>query len=329
MSAQKFIDALNPFKTKGPVPQQDATPEHLYRYKNRWSLIGTVGSGKSTIAALLILAARTLSFQHRPFYCDVVENTSNIMEDVSNLQRGRFPKKTGAYNKYATESGLMLWWDEMWSGKSLHIPICDVAGEDLEIGHRGVALTPGPAAYTQAKILQEYVRESDGLILVAPASKGLLFKNDVQIEREEADIAFDPDVNLARIFGGIIDYKRTHQSSKPLKGLVIMVSKWDLMQPYADEMNMDILTQQGRERFLEVCFPFTKMKIKAMQRVFNTKVLFVPSFVEVERDGNGNIVFWDQETKKQPKIKVGDNRMPSYSAGWMADTINFLGQFAL
>jgi len=57
--------------------------------------------------------------------------------------------------------------------------------------------------------------------------------------------------------------------------------------------------------------------------------LFVPSFVEVERDGQGDIVYWDPETRKQPKIKVGDNRMPSYSAGWMADTINFLGQFAL
>lgn len=327
MTLQQLKDTLNPFKTRGPIPQEEVAP-HQYSFKNRWSLIGTVGSGKTTIAALLILAARTLSFGVRKFYCDVVENESGIMADVSNLQRGKFPAKTRAYNQYAMEPGLMLWWDEMWGGKSLHIPICDVAGEDLQLGQKGTAMAPGPAAYSAASRLQDYVKESDGLILVAPASKALMFRGDAQLEREASDIEFDPDVNLARIFGGIIDYKRTHSGSKPLKGCVVMVSKWDLLERYAVEMNMDVLTEKGRERFLEVCFPWTRMKIKAMQRVFNTKVLFVPSFVEVERDGGGNLVYWHQE-KTQPKIKVGDNRMPSYSMGWMADTINFLGQFAV
>ena len=327
MSAQKLIDALNPLKTRGPIPKEGVAP-HQYSFKNRWSLIGTVCSGKTTIEALLVLAARTLSFGVRKFYCDVVENQSTIMDDVSNLQRGRFPAKTRAYNQYAMEPGLLLYWDEMWSNKQIHIPICDLAGEDLMLGQKGTTMSPGPAAYSAAKHLQEYVQESDGLILVAPASKALLFKNDVRVEREPSDIAFDPDVNLARIFGGIIDYKRTHSNSKSLKGCVIMISKWDLVEPYAVEMNMDVMTEQGRERFLEVCFPFTRMKIKAMQRVFKTKVLFVPSFVEVERDGQGNIVYWDAE-KKEPRIKVGENRMPSYGMGWMADTINFLGQFAV
>jgi len=327
MSAQKLIDALNPLKTRGPIPKEGVAP-HQYSFKNRWSLIGTVCSGKTTIEALLVLAARTLSFGVRKFYCDVVENQSTIMDDVSNLQRGRFPAKTRAYNQYAMEPGLLLYWDEMWSDKQIHIPICDLAGEDLMLGQKGTTMSPGPAAYSAAKHLQEYVQESDGLILVAPASKALLFKNDVRVEREPSDIAFDPDVNLARIFGGIIDYKRTHSNSKSLKGCVIMISKWDLVEPYAVEMNMDVMTEQGRERFLEVCFPFTRMKIKAMQRVFKTKVLFVPSFVEVERDGQGNIVYWDAE-KKEPRIKVGENRMPSYGMGWMADTINFLGQFAI
>jgi len=327
MSAQKLIDALNPLKTRGPIPKDGVAP-HQYTFKNRWSLIGTVCSGKTTIEALLVLAARTLSFGVRKFYCDIVENQSTIMDDVSNLQRGHFPAKTRAYNQYAMEPGLLLYWDEMWSNKQIHIPICDLAGEDLMLGQKGTTMAPGPAAYSAAKHLQEYVQESDGLILVAPASKALLFKNDLQIECEPSDIAFDPDVNLARIFGGIIDYKRTHSNSKPLKGCVIMVSKWDLVEPYAVEMNMDVMTEQGRERFLEICFPFTRMKIKAMERVFKTKVLFVPSFVEVERDGHGNIVYWDQKTK-EPKIKIGENRMPSYGMGWMADTINFLGQFAV
>lgn len=326
--AHQLLDSLNPFKTKGPIPRTDVAP-HMYNYKNRWSLIGTVASGKTTIACELMLAARTLSFQHRPFYCDIVENESGIMEDVSNLQRGHFPRKTRAYFEYALEPGLMLWWDEMWTGKSLYIPICDLAGEDLMLGQKGADMKPGPAAFTAAKRLQEHVNGSDGVILVAPASKALMFKNDLQIEREPSDIAFDPDVNLARIFGGIIDHKRTKQGAKPLKGCVIMISKWDLIEPYAVEMGMDVTAEQGRERFMQVCFPFTTMKIKAMQRVFDTKVLFVPSFVEVEKDGKGNIVYWDPDVKKQPKIKVGDNRIPSYGMGWMADTINFLGQFAV
>jgi len=323
----KLLDALNPFKTSGPIPQSEVAPTHMYQYKNRWSLIGTVASGKSTIAACIVYTARTLSFRHRKFYADVVDNTSTIKQDVSNLQRGKFPQKTRAYNQYATESGLLLWWDEMWSGKSLHIPICDVAGEDLQLGQQySGSMKPGPAAFSQAQRLKEYVRESDGVILVAPASKGLLFKGDLQIEPEPADIAFDPDVNLSDMFGGIIDYKRTHQSSKPLKGCVIVLSKCDLMFPYAEKEGYDILTQRGMEDFMEICFPFTKMKVKAMQRVFNTQVKWVPSFVDVEHDGNGNIIRWPD---KSPKVLVKDKRQVSYGAMYYADMINFLGQFAV
>ena len=45
----EVLNAFNPFKPKGPAGSQiSVAPDHQYSFKNRWSLIGTVGSGKST-----------------------------------------------------------------------------------------------------------------------------------------------------------------------------------------------------------------------------------------------------------------------------------------
>lgn len=315
-------------RNQGPVPTA-VTPAHQYQYKNRWSMIGTVASGKSTVAAQIVLTAQTLQSQIPTFSCDVVENTSNILVDVSNLRRGRFPPKTTAYNKYATEAGLLMYWNEALGGrlsigkKQMHIPFCDVAGEDLQAGIKGNTADINPAAYSQATKLKEYVRESDGLILIAPASKALMFKNDQQLESEE-DMEFDPDVNLARLFGDIIDYRRKH--NRPLKGVAIVITKWDLIKPYADELNMNIETNEGLNEFMNVCFPSTTMKINFLQKTWPTQVQFFPSFIDVERDGSGNIKRWDDGS---PKIKVLDRRVPSYGGQWIVNLINFLGRFAV
>jgi hypothetical protein len=313
---------LNPFKTRGPVPPSAVTPQRQYASKYRWSLIGTVASGKSTIAALLVFAARTLSQQLPRFFCDVDEASSNILIDVSNLQRGRFPPKTKAYSTYATEAGLLMWWDQMFSNRSMNIPLCDLAGEDLQAGMKGSMTAPSSAAYSQATQLKEYVRDSDGFILVAPASKALLFKNDAQVEKEQADIAFDPDVNLARIFGDIINYRR--KQNKPIKGCAICISKWDMIAPYAGEMGMDILTESGLTEFMNICFPSTSMKIKALQ---NPNVRFFPMFIETEKNGDGSTKVWEDGTGS-PRILVKDRRIPSFSALSCVNLINFLGSFA-
>ena len=323
------------FRPQGPV-QSAVTPMHQYNFKNRWALIGTVASGKSTVAALLVLTAQTLQSQLPNFFCDVVENTSNILVDVSNLRRGHFPPKTTAYGKYATEAGLLLGWNTTpgegallgklkLGKKQMHIPICDLAGEDLQAGQKGMPSFEqiGSAAFSQARQLREYVRESDGLILIAPASKALMFKDDVQIEREAADIEFDPDVNLARMMGDIVEHRR--RVRKPLKGIAFVITKWDMIAPYAQDLGMDVTTTQGLNEFLDVCFPSTKMRIKMLVEDWGTRVEYFPSFVDVQRNGDGSLRKWDDDSAK---ILVKDRRIPSYGSQYMVNLINFVGSYA-
>ena len=328
-----LLDSI--LKPQGPV-QSAVTPLHQYNFKNRWALLGTVASGKSTVAATLVLTAQTLQSQLPNFYCDVVENTSNILVDVSNLRRGHFPPKTSAYGKYATEAGLLMGWNQTVGDsqflnrlrigkKQMHIPICDLAGEDLQAGQKGMPTFEqiGSAAFSQAQQLKEYVRESDGLILIAPASKALMFKDDAQIEKESADIAFDPDVNLARMLGDIIEHRR--KTRKPLKGIAFVITKWDMIAPYAQDMSMDVTTQEGLNEFLDVCFPTTKMRIKMLQEDWGTRVEYFPSFIDVERNGDGTVRKWPDGS---PKILVKERRIPSYGSQYMVNLINFVGSYA-
>jgi ABC-type bacteriocin/lantibiotic exporter with double-glycine peptidase domain len=43
-----------------PVPNVVTTPNIPYKYKTRFALLGTVGSGKSTVAAGIVLTAATM-----------------------------------------------------------------------------------------------------------------------------------------------------------------------------------------------------------------------------------------------------------------------------
>jgi hypothetical protein len=306
--------------------QPTATPQHLYEYKTRFSMLGTVASGKTTISGFTVLTAETLSCDQQNFQCEVIENTSDVLAAASNLRRGRFPSKTTAYSTYAYESGLSFTWKGMLGDKRVHVPICDIAGEDIQqmiirYGHNVGDI--GPAAYSAAQNLITYVKESDGFVLVVPASKALMFKDDRQIDAESQDIDFDPDVNLARILGEVIEHKR-HSRGKQIKGIAVVITKWDLAQPFASNLGMDIFEPSGRglTEFMHVCFPATSMRLKA-SGVQNVR--YFPSYVDVERDENGNKKRWPDGSDK---IVVKDRRKPSYSEQTYVDLINYLRMFA-
>jgi len=118
-----ITDALRPKKDQFPSSR-------LYEYKNRFSLLGTVGAGKSTIAGLVVLTTQTLGVRPN-FICRILERNSNIYGDVSNLRSGRFPQKTVAYDSFATEAGLLLTQKTLLGSKKIQIPICDVAGAPI------------------------------------------------------------------------------------------------------------------------------------------------------------------------------------------------------
>ena len=315
--------------TKQPSP---ASPPNLYTYKTRFSMLGTVGSGKSTIASLIVVTTQTLSSDMPDFYCRVVENTSQIIGDASRIRSGMFPEKTTAYNTYAAEAGLLLRWAGMWGDKKVQIPICDIAGEDIQ--HmiqrfsKNLGEDFGTVNYNAAANLVAYVKDSDGFVVVVPASKAVI-KRGGQVEKESAELHFDPDVNLHRILNEVVIHKEQSRG-RPIKGIAVIISKWDLIQPFAESMGLDVYTAQGLRDFMDVEFPATSQLIKSLGMA--DKVQYFPSYVDLERDNEGNPKQWGNGS---PMIKIRDRdtmgrpiRRPSYPEQQYVNLIGFLKGFA-
>jgi len=244
------------------------------------------------------------------------------------MRSGYFPAKTEAYNKYALEAGLLMSKQGLFGEKKLQVPICDVAGEDIELGlisqYSSQRRQEAYASYSQAMTLIRSVKDAEGFIVTVPASKAL-FGERKQLEKESETAFFDPDVNLSRILEGILDYKQTSRGRK-IKGLAVVITKWDILQPYAESKGMDIYTSQGLTEFMNVCFPDTTATIKSARL---NNVHYFPSYVLIERYDDGTPRLWDKGYfPGTPKIVVNDRRIPSYAQQEYVNLVDYLLTFA-
>ena len=334
--SQLFQQFLNEVGVNRP---SDAMPAHLFPVKNRVATIGTIGAGKSTVVAGMVMAAETLVADDPSFYCSVIESTSDIHQDVSSLRDGHFPKKTVPFGTYASEAGLLLEYDRKLGGirygvKRVQNPVCDIAGEDLAQTIRQVRMAGpiGNVARQAVRNLIAYVRESDAFIITVKATRAKgLFPLGRQLETEEPDkpedqrvLSDDPDVNLVRLLEDLINYKRTHRS-RPIRGVAVVVTAWDRLKQsgVADRIGFDILNphvgQQDLQNFVRGCFPAVYAAIKSL-RIPN--VQYFPSFFELETDEQGNEKRWPDgspiiktraETAGHPDEWWRDLRKCSYS----------------
>jgi hypothetical protein len=248
------------------------------------------------------------------------------MNDISNLQRGHFPPKTKAYNTYAFQYALQMGWVGRWGKKSTTLNNCDIAGEDLMATSQYQIKKPDDFAFSAATKLVEYVYRSDIFIFIAPGPRALLFENDVQIEREDEDCAFDPDVNLASMAGEI--FRKRRELKKPIKGIALFITKCDMIDAYVEKQHgWDLYhSEQDRTKFLNLYFPFTSMKLKNLNNTMPTPIGIFPMFIETKKNADGSVKRWESGPDKgQPMIDVVD-RMPKYSAQQCVDAINFLGK---
>jgi hypothetical protein len=327
-------------KPKPTLFPQWQRPTEWQSYKCRFALIGTQGAGKTTIADLVLMTTQTMSAREENFTCRVLEGTSDIEEGTSLLRIGHFPPKTKPYLSSVIEAGLLMEWAGVWGPKRIHVPIVDVAGEDITamIRHKG-PYAPSMEEYNQSLRLIQDVRDAEGFIMAIPASRALLFHREAQIERETGDLPIDPDVNLKRILSAIIDYKE-QSHAKPIKAIACVITKWDLIMPYAAKWDMDIQEPSGvgLKNFMEICFPSTSMALKS-SHVHN--IQFFASFVQTEIDAQtGKEKLWQKhpqtgEADHSPKIMVKPpsewrtfGRVPEYSAQSYRNLINFLKTFA-
>jgi len=332
-----------------------ATPIHLFPTKNRLALIGTVGAGKSTVVGGLVMTAETLVAEtkrtDKPFFCRVLEGGSEIHQDVSDLREGHFPKKTVPFGEFAAEAGLLLEWEhnidvpvfgtQTFRRKLLQVPICDIAGEDLQQTIRQVRRQGTIGEYSKQKVrnLIAYVRESDGYIITIKATRAKGFREQLETEKDKK-LSPDPDVNLVRLLEDLMNYKSINRS-RPIKGVAVVITAWDRMKDVAEEVGFDILDpnmgQHDLERFVSACFPSTYAAIQSL-RVPN--VQYFPSFFEVETDEQGSVKFWEEEPgspkikRRRPDYEVGGEwwrnlRKVSYSEKSYVDLIDWLKRFAM
>jgi hypothetical protein len=288
-------------------------------------MLGTVGSGKSTISAAIVLTAQTLSSLRPNFFCRVLENTSNILADASNLRRGRFPIKTNPYQTYPPESGLLMIWKGAIGEKRVQVPICDVAGEDIqEMIRRSQASTLDNSSFNANVNLINYVKDSDGFILAVPASRALIHYGGLTLEPEAAEMEVDPDVNLARILSAVKSHK-DQSHGKPIKGIAVVITKWDLLAPYAQNWGMDLYDSSGKglSNFMDICFPATSMELKAAGL---DKVKFFPSHVQVAHTDSGAVKKWPDGSDMIETIP--ERRLPKYSEQSYVNLFEWLKTFA-
>jgi len=291
----------------------------------------------------MMLTTQTLSADYHDFYCRVLEGSSSVYQDISNLRDGHFPEKTEAHQQIATEAGLLMEWERRLGGikigtKSLQIPLVDLAGEDVQMFDAKYTKNIGAlgnVVHSAVENLKQYVRQCEGYVIVVKASRAKgIFPEGGQLESEDdKQLSKDPDVNLVRMLNHVIDYKRQHRQA--IHGIAVVVTAWDLLLPYAQNIGLDIFRhdQNDMRDFMDVFFPSVSQAIKG-SRLQNVR--YFPMYVQLEYDAEGNPKKWkDGSPKIQRKQSFGtqrqqirDMRKPSYNEQGCIDLIEYLHGFA-
>lgn len=322
---KKQVDnALSP-----QTPSYQNTFIKNYDMKTRFAMLGTTGAGKSTVTGLMLVTAHTRSNDIPDFYCQTVEHKSGIRINASNMRRGIFPPKTIPTGNSTYESGLKIR-RKTWHGeKFVHIPIVDVAGEDLQylLNDFEMGYIPDTINYNRLKNLLDYIKDSQGFILILPAPR--VFTGTNRVEAEPEDLAEDPDVNLSRLLEKIISHKEKH-GGNPIKGVAVVITKYDQFQEYATKHNMNLYSPGGIDKFMKTHFPDTNMQLKYLQE--KGLVRFFPSHVDLEYDERGRIERHNAPGRhydNKPKIKrIAERNIPSYSEAAYMALFEYLEQFA-
>lgn len=311
-------------KLLGQKPRQleEADPYgyDIYQYKVRFSLVGPVNAGKSSLAAAIVVAAETMSATIRDFYCRVLPKSSHILTDANNLRLGRFPEKTDPYLPVAPEAGLLI--GERYGKKTLQIPICDVGGEVVD------ALAIAYPTIDQLERIRNinrqvinHIRESQGFILTLPATDALMFRKDHR--------AMDADSYLYTVLSQVMDFKLYTRTS--IEGIAVWLTKWDEAMDDAKDLGMDVYTDSmGMARFMANGFPALNMLLKPL--IDAGKVQFFRSFFQLKKRDDGTTPeLWPDGRKK---IEVIDDprsfirKKPLFAEQDCVNFIKWVGSFA-
>jgi|SRR5271157_4634725 len=277
--------------------------------------VGTRGSSKTTTLGLIALTCDILSTQEPGFTHFIDERTSGICQVPSDLCQGMFPEPTPPSLIY--EADLFLSWKTTLTEKTLMLPFCETAGEDIQnlIGPYQKSVYKQSVDYQQADNLNRYICDSNGYVLVVPVSRAHI-EGVPQMDEEPQALLQDPDVNLHRILSAIYRYKMKSRSPK-IEGIAVVLTKYDMVDAYLKNKGMDLYNPQGAKAFLDTYF---RQTMGSLKHYGIEKVKFFPMHVQVERvknEATGRIEFakWPEDSGRHGyKIATDtDRNLPRYS----------------
>lgn len=291
------------------------------------TIIGTIGSAKTTMLGLMGLTCEIESVNNKNFTYDIQEWTVGMRQIISDLCQGKFPPATPTGHLF--QAIMKLTWNNGWKGKTaVTLPLVETAGEDLEnlIGaYRSHQYTQTPT-YAQAEKLNEQIARSHAFILVVPVSRVQGIYPQV-VDAEPESLIQNPDVNIVRMLDGIWKYREAARS-KPIEGIAIIPSKYDMVDQWLIGRGMDLETPDGQYRFLNTYLRQTMAKLKNYGM---NKVKFFPIYVRVAKEvlPNGKIRFMSRKDGEGLQILTDPQQnLPVYSRDTCHQLINWTREIA-
>jgi hypothetical protein len=285
-------------------------------HEKRVIFVGTRGSSKTTALGCLALTCDILSSQDKNFRHYIDEKTSGICQVPSDLCQGRFPEATPPGFVY--EADLILKWSGNLGEKTVCLPFCETAGEDIEnlIGPYQKSVYRKPLNYEEADQLNRFIGDSNGYVLVVPVSRAHI-PGIPQMDEEPEALLQDPDVNLSRILKAVYRHKKNARSP-PIEGIAVLLTKYDMVDVWLRTRGMGLcnsdgtINEQGAQSFLSTYFRQTMSTLKYYGM---DKVRFFPVHVQAEKHrlADGTVVFTKHDDGTY-KIAVDQERnLPIYN----------------
>jgi len=230
--------------------------------ERRASVFGMVESGKTTILGLLEIICINLANlsskkgSKTKFRYLVRERTSGIRQAAAELRMGMFPEKTPPDHIF--EADFFMRWDGLFkSDRILCLPFCETAGEAMgtlldrfQSGQYDIR-----ADMEDAELIHNYILNTDALVLIAPVTRPM------GLETEKGAKLNLPDVNLARLLGGVYGYKMQdamkNPNHRPIKGIAVFLTKYDGAKVTLEAKHIDLKTRAGVHDFMVKYFPET------------------------------------------------------------------------
>jgi len=145
------------------------------------ALVGTRGSGKTTILAAMDIACTDKANQQKNFRYMISEFSTSgqflgVKTASSYLKRGKFPDATERGRAY--EARALMKFKRTIGWKEVQVPFVETAGEDIgsliqSFGKGVYAFNPSNIGNRDSQFLYTQVLNSEGFILVCPVTRAI------------------------------------------------------------------------------------------------------------------------------------------------------------